>query len=87
MYPDAYGIEQGRAELKAQQELLHEISGLWYVVEKTQCYPNEWFGGPAWFGQRRDNAACYYWRTEFEALEYALKMNNLLLEEAAKVKP
>lgn len=87
MYPDEAGIQKGRAELKAQQELLRDVGGLWYVTEKMAYYPNEWFGGPAWFGQRCDNAACYYWRTEFEALEYALKMNNNLLAEAAKVKP
>lgn len=49
-------------------------AGWTYDVCLTPCWPNAWYGGPFWHGRKMSNAACYYHRTEEDAIAFCLKM-------------
>lgn len=50
------------------------MSDIEYKVEKTACYPHEWFGGPTFNGHHTSNASCYYFPTEEAARENVRKL-------------
>ena len=75
--------DESERELKAQQELLREVTNLTYIVEETACYPCAWYGGQAWCGERASGASHLYFRTKGEALLNALMGNFDLLEKVA----
>lgn len=55
-----------------------------YDVEKTPCFPCEWYGGRYWNGQRHDNSFVNYFRTEEEAIANAIKLMKQDHEHARK---
>jgi hypothetical protein len=48
----------------------------YWDVEKTTCYPCEWYGGPYFNGIRQSNSTCYFFRTHQEAESYVNKQRS-----------